>query len=86
MNNANRQYAADLGVVIDRRQFDDGETFYLRVKRGDLPGYNGPYTTRLTFRYGDNEALFEHIVKQWLDTVPWPTEDDPRVVEKGVNL
>jgi hypothetical protein len=86
VNNTNRQYAEDLGVEVTTSLFDGGQTYTLRVVRGDQPGYNGPYSIRLTYYWGDNVGRFNRAVKAWLDDVPWPTEDDPRVTEEGVTL
>ena len=77
MNKSNIDLCNALGVAVHVQQFDAGQTITLMVRRGEQPGYSGPFTVRITYLWGE-EHLFNQQVRAWLDTVPWEGEDDPR--------
>lgn len=78
MNKATKDYADDLNVAVVQHLFDGGTTYALSAPNGKR--------IRLTYYWGDDEARFDRSITEWLDAVPWPTEDDPRVAQQGVYL
>lgn len=75
MNKANKDYADLLGVTYEMSLFDGGQTYRLAHATGKLT---------VTYYWGDDEARLDRTITRWLNSLPWPTEDDPRVVEEGV--
>lgn len=68
------EYIEALGGTVVTFTFDCGQQWSIKVG-----------IARLTdaFECGD-EARFEQRVRRWLDGLPWPREDDPRVREEGI--
>lgn len=80
MDKFNADYARALGLTVETFQFDGGQTVTLTV-----PGTCGPLVWRGSFEWGD-EDRFNRTVRTYLDSLPWPTEDDPRVATEGTYL
>lgn len=68
--------AEALGVTVETFQFDGGVTV-----RMTHPSEDRAFS--LTREWGDSIAAFEARIQKWLNTLPWPTEDDPRVQHEG---
>lgn len=66
-------YAAALGVEWRHHTFDGGQTVTLT--------YQG-FTWRGSYNWGD-DATFLTNAQHFLDGLPWPTSDDPRVATEG---
>jgi hypothetical protein len=73
-----RTYAAQLGVDVEVNTHDSGQTWTLEVLRGEASGYTGPFTIRASYEWGEEDRHFARL-NEWLNGVPWPSEDDPRV-------
>ncbi len=76
-----RTYTEQLGVQVAVAQHDGGQTWNLLVIRGEESGYTGPFTVRVSFDWGDEDRAFT-AMNSWLNTVSWPREDDPRVINE----
>jgi len=63
-------YADLLGVSWAINLFDGGQTV--------LVG-----TVRFTCEWGDDERAWLNRIQRHLNGLPWPTEDDPRVIMEG---
>lgn len=61
-------YITALGGTLERFTFDCGERWAIRV---------GIVTWSGSYECGD-EVRFAQSVRRWLDSLPWPREDDPR--------
>lgn len=64
-----REYISALGGTVDVFTFDCGQRWRIKV---------GLVTWSNSFECGD-EVRFALAVQRWLDGLPWPREDDPRV-------
>lgn len=68
-----RRYAAVVGASFETFQFDGGLTIAM------THGGNG---FRDSEDWGGIDRLYRSATK-WLNNLPWPTEDDPRVENTG---
>lgn len=64
--------ARALGCVVALNTHDSGQTLALSHGAGaDMVSFRGGY------QWGE-EDQFARRVQKWLNTLPWPTDDDPR--------
>jgi hypothetical protein len=70
-----KEYTLAMNVAVMVNQHDGGQTWTLsRLSDGAR--------LRLSFDWGDEDRHYADITR-WLDTLPWPGEDDPRVNMQG---
>lgn len=62
------EYITALGGTVETFTFDCGQRWAIKV---------GIVTWSGSFECGD-EVRFEQAVRRWLNSLPWPREDDPR--------
>jgi hypothetical protein len=65
------QEAKAVGCEPRLSTFDGGQTLSMTHTASGV-------TWRGSFMWGD-ERRFIHRARKWLNTLPWPREDDPRV-------
>lgn len=68
-----KDYCLAMNVAYMVNQFDGGQTWTFSR---DGVTWSG------SFDWGGEDAFFAAVTK-WLDSLPWPTEDDPRVQMQG---
>jgi hypothetical protein len=78
VDKAVRDYVVAMEFSMMLNTFDGGQSLTLERKEAD------GRTTRLrdSYYWGD-EDRFNRRVRQWLDSQPWPREDDPRASMEG---
>lgn len=64
-------YILAMGLSPTWHQFDGGRNLI-------ITGLNGRPVWRGSYEWGE-ELLFERRVRSYLDRLPWPGDDDPRV-------
>jgi len=72
------EYAQFLGCTVAQSQFDGGQSVAVSYGSGAVM-----VTWRGSYEWGD-DAQFARRLARWLNGLPWPTEDDPRVEHEGV--
>jgi hypothetical protein len=64
-----------LGCTVVARAFDDGMSVAI---------FHGPSGTGFRrFVLWDEQPRTMKRLQTWLNTLPWPTDDDPRVIHTG---
>ncbi len=71
-----KQYANDIGATFVIRWHDSGISLKL--------AYPGHATRFRTYEFDDPQGLIDSDIQRWLNSLPWSTEDDPRVESTGV--
>lgn len=72
-----KAYVAVMGGEYRAFLFDGGVTVTITV---------GTETFRATHEWGDDEARLIKNATRFLNGLPWPGEDDPRVIHEGASL
>lgn len=74
-------YATMLDAEFELRVFDGGQ----RIRMSAI--VDGKALEASYYLYwGDDEARWLRLAERFLDGLPWPTEEDPRVQNEGVTL
>lgn len=73
MDRHNRLYAKALGCIVNVNSFDGGMRVVIHHRSS-----SGVVTWAGSFEWGD-EGRFNDRIRDWLDSLPWPHDDDPRV-------
>jgi hypothetical protein len=72
------EYARHIGATFVIRWKDEGI-----VLRMEYPGMGHRFRF---YEFDDPQGRIDNDILRWLNSLPWPTEDDPRVQEEGVTL